>query len=173
VEDYVEAARRLARSGLNAEFLVAGTPDTGSPDCIPAETIETWRAEGHVKFLGHVDNIDNLLGSVDIVVLPSRYAEGVPRILLEAAASSAALITTDRPGCREIVEDGLTGLLIRPGDTEALTAALRSLIADPERRMQLGGAARRKAEQEFDEQFVIQSTMDVYRQTISPYAAVH
>jgi glycosyltransferase involved in cell wall biosynthesis len=173
VEDYVEAARRLASTGLEAEFLVAGTPDLGSPDCIPPETIEAWRAEGHVTFLGHVDDIDHLLGSIDIVVLPSRYAEGIPRILLEAAASSAALITTDRPGCREIVEDGLTGLLIRPGDTEALTAALQSLISDPGRRLQLGGAARRKAEAEFDEQFVIQSTMDVYRQTLSPNVALH
>ncbi|HEX9448466.1 MAG TPA: glycosyltransferase family 4 protein [Dongiaceae bacterium] len=166
IEDYVAAARALVPTGLSVDFLVAGTPDPGSPDSVPEETIEAWRAEGNVKFLGHVKDMDRLLSTVDVVVLPSRYAEGVPRILLEAAAASAALITTNRPGCREIVVDDVTGILVPPGDTSALISALKCLIVDPERRARLGLAARRKAQAEFEECRVIQATIDVYEEAI-------
>jgi glycosyltransferase involved in cell wall biosynthesis len=170
VDDYVTAARTLAASGIDADFLVAGTPDDGSPDSIPDETIDAWRAEGTVKFLGHIDNMDRLLGATDIVVLPSRYAEGVPRILLEAAASSAALITTDQPGCREIVEHEVTGILIKPGDAAALTSALKSLIQNPTKRIQLGLAARRKAQTEFEESYVTEATISVYDEAIMAHS---
>jgi len=162
IGDYVVAAGTLARAGVPADFLVAGTPDPGSPDSVPVETIEIWQNEGHVCFLGHVRDMDRLLSDVDIVVLPSSYAEGVPRILLEAAACGAAIITTDRPGCREIVVNNITGILLQPHDPSALASALKSLITDPVRRTKLGLAARRKAQQEFEESSVIQATIDVY-----------
>jgi len=166
VGDYVAAARSLTRAGLDADFLIAGAPDPGSPDSIPEKVIESWRAEDDVMFLGHVDDMDQLLKTVDIVVLPSRYAEGVPRILLEAAASAIALVATDRPGCREIVVHNITGVLVPPGDVAALADALRSLIVDPARRTALGQAARRKAQLEFEESQVIQATIEVYREAI-------
>ena len=166
VGDYVAAARSLTRAGLDADFLIAGAPDPGSPDSIPEKVIESWRAEDDVMFLGHVDDMDQLLKTVDIVVLPSRYAEGVPRILLEAAASSIALVATDRPGCREIVVHNITGVLVPPGDVAALADALHSLIVDPARRTALGQAARRKAQLEFEESQVIQATIEVYREAI-------
>jgi glycosyltransferase involved in cell wall biosynthesis len=166
VGDYVAAARALAGAGLAADFLVAGASDEGSPDSIPDKVIEGWRADGDVGFLGHVDDIDRLLKTIDIVVLPSRYAEGVPRILLEAAASSIAIVASDRPGCREIVEDNVTGLLIPPGDIAALTEALRKLIVDPVRRAELGAAARRKAQLEFEESRIIEDTIGVYREAL-------
>lgn len=165
IGDYVVAARTLVQAGVPADFLVAGTPDPGSPDSVPIETIEIWRKEGHVHFLGHVEDMDRLLSDVDIVVLPSSYAEGVPRILLEAAASAAAIITTDRPGCREIVEHDVTGILLQPHDPSSLASSLEDLIIDPERRGRLGLAARRKAQLEFEESSVVQATIDVYEET--------
>lgn len=162
IGDYVAAARTLARAGVPADFLVAGTPDPGSPDSVPLETLEIWRNEGHVCFLGHVRDMDRLLSDVDIVVLPSSYAEGVPRILLEAAACAAAIITTDRPGCREIVEHDVTGILLQPHDPSGLASSLEDLIKDPERRARLGLAARRKAQMEFEESSVVQATIGVY-----------
>jgi glycosyltransferase involved in cell wall biosynthesis len=166
VGDYVAAARALSGDDLAADFLVAGASDDGSPDSIPDKVIDGWRADGGVTFLGHVDDIDLLLKTVDVVVLPSRYAEGVPRILLEAAASSVALIATDRPGCREIVEHNVTGLLVPPGDIAALTESLRKLIIDPVRRAELGAAARRKAQLEFEESRIIEDTIGVYREAL-------
>lgn len=164
--EYVEAACALAQSGVAAEFLVAGAPDPGSPDSIPQRVIDAWAASGNVRFLGHVEHMDDLLKTIDIVVLPSSYGEGVPRILLEAAASSIALIATDRPGCREIVEHNVTGLLIPPGDVAALSSAIRMLILDPTKRAECGRAARNKVEAEFDESKVIEATMEVYREAI-------
>lgn len=166
VADYVAAAGALAQAGLPADFLVAGAPDHGSPDSIPEEAIAKWRDGTAVHFLGHVNDMDQLLKTVDIVVLPSRYAEGVPRILLEAAASSIAIVATDQPGCREIVEHNATGLLIAPSDVAALADALRSLIMDPARRSALGAAARRKAQTEFEESHVIAATIQVYREAM-------
>lgn len=166
VADYVAAAGALAQAGLPADFLVAGAADHGSPDSIPEAVIAGWRADTAVRFLGHVNDMDQLLKTIDIVVLPSRYAEGVPRILLEAAASSIALISTDQPGCREIVEHNVTGLLVQPGDVIALTEALRSLILDPATRVAFGAAARRKAQMEFEESRVIAATIQVYREAM-------
>jgi glycosyltransferase involved in cell wall biosynthesis len=166
VGEYVAAASAL-RTSLPVEFLIAGAPDGGSPDAIPDEQLDSWRAEGHVQFLGHVDDMSQLLQTVDIVVLPSSYAEGVPRILLEGAAASAALIATDRPGCREVIEHNVSGLLVPPGDVPALISALRTLIRDPVARVRLGQAARRKIEIEFEESKVVEATIDVYHQLLS------
>ena len=133
----------------------------------PDEQLDAWRAEGHVRFLGHVDDMSALLQTVDILVLPTKYAEGVPRVLLEGAAASAALIATDRPGCREVVEHNVSGLLVPEGDVSALVAALRTLILDPDARVRLGQAARRKIEMEFEESKVVEATIAVYHQLLS------
>ena len=175
VGEYV-AATRVLKSGQSVEFLLAGAPDKGNPDTIPDEQLDAWRAEGHVQFLGHVDDMSALLQTVDILVLPTTYAEGVPRVLLEGAAASAALIATDRPGCREVIEHNVSGLLVPEGDVSALIAALRTLILDPDARVRLGQAARRKVEMEFEESKVVEATIDVYHQLLStrePIANAH
>jgi glycosyltransferase involved in cell wall biosynthesis len=166
VAEYVAAATILKPS-VPAEFLLAGAPDPGNPDSIPPEQLSCWQAEGHVQFLGHVEDMSQLLKTIDIVVLPSNYAEGVPRILLEGAAASAALIATDRPGCREVIEHDVSGLLVPAGDLPALTAALKALILDPVARARLGQAARQKIELEFEEAKVVEATIAVYRQLLS------
>jgi glycosyltransferase involved in cell wall biosynthesis len=143
--------------------LLAGTPDPGNPAAIPTETLEAWTAEGLIEWLGHVDDMPALLGSVDVVVLPS-YREGLPKSLIEAAACALPLITTDVPGCREVVSDGVDGLLVPPKDAVALAAALARLQDDPELARRLGAAARIKALTEFDERIVIEKTLAVYEE---------
>jgi glycosyltransferase involved in cell wall biosynthesis len=108
----------------------------------------------------------SLLGSVDVVALPS-YREGLPRTLVEAAACGLPLITTDVPGCREVVSDGVDGLLVPMGDSEALAQAIRRLQDNPEFAYQLGDAARLKARAQFDERIVIQRTLEVYAELCS------
>ncbi|NMW23030.1 glycosyltransferase, partial [Rhodanobacter denitrificans] len=137
------------------------TPDPGNPAAVPEPAIREWVDEGLLTWLGHVDDMIGLLGSVDIVVLPS-YREGLPRTLVEAAACGLPLITTDVPGCREVVSDGVDGLLVPLGNSDALAQAIARLHDHPEFARQLGEAARRKARTQFDESIVIQRTMAVY-----------
>jgi N,N'-diacetylbacillosaminyl-diphospho-undecaprenol alpha-1,3-N-acetylgalactosaminyltransferase len=105
-----------------------------------------------------------IVGRADVVVLPSYYREGVPRVLLEAAAMGKALITTDTVGCREVVDDGVTGLLVPVKDAEALAHALVYLIHNPGLRERMGRAGREKMQREFDERQVVEKILQVYRQ---------
>ncbi|WP_430536855.1 glycosyltransferase [Pseudoxanthomonas suwonensis] len=118
-------------------------------------------AESVINWLGHVDDMPALLASVDIVVLPS-YREGLPKGLIEAAACGLPLVTTDVPGCREVVNDGVDGLLVPPRDAVALARAIARLQDDRGLAERLGEAARSKAMNEFDEKIVISKTLATY-----------
>lgn len=165
IAEYVDAARQLQRDGRALTFLLAGEPDVGNPSAIPEAILDEWVAEGLVKWLGHVDDMQALLATTDIVVLPS-YREGLPRGLIEAAACGLPLVTTDVPGCREVVTDGVDGLLVPARDADALAAAIARLHDDAELAARLGQAARTKALAEFDEKIVIARTMAVYRELL-------
>jgi glycosyltransferase involved in cell wall biosynthesis len=163
--EYVEAARNLHAEGRQIRFLLAGTPDAGNPAAVPEATLREWVKEGVLEWLGHVDDMPALLGSVDVVVLPS-YREGLPKTLIEAAACALPLITTDVPGCREVVTDGEDGLLIPAKDAAALAGAIRKLDDSPQLARRLGLAARAKALAHFDERIVIERTVEVYRSAL-------
>lgn len=167
VDEYVAATRQLREQGRAIEALIAGTSDPGNPASIPESTVRRWVDEGTLTWLGHVDDMVSLLESVHVVVLPS-YREGLPRTLVEAAACGLPLITTDVPGCREVVRDGIDGLLIPVKDSNALARAIQRLQDDPALARQLGDAARVKARTQFDERIVIQRTMDVYAELCHP-----
>lgn len=172
VAEYVAALRQLRDQGRAIDALLAGTPDPGNPAAVPEATIRDWVDEGLVSWLGHVDDMVGLLGSVDVVVLPS-YREGLPRTLVEAAACGLPLITTDVPGCREVVSDGIDGLLVPMGNSDALAQAIRRLQDNPEFAHRLGAAARSKARAQFDQSIVIQRTMEVYAELLhQPMASV-
>jgi glycosyltransferase involved in cell wall biosynthesis len=149
------------------DALIAGTSDPGNPAAIPESTVQGWVDEGVVSWLGHVDDMAALLASVHMVVLPS-YREGLPRTLVEAAACGLPLITTDVPGCREVVSDGVDGLLVPVKDSGALAYAIQKLHEDPALARQFGDAARIKARMQFDERIVIQRTLDVYAELCQP-----
>jgi glycosyltransferase involved in cell wall biosynthesis len=165
--EYVEAARQLRSECRNLRFLLAGDPDPGNPASVPEATVRAWAAEGVIEWLGHVDDMVSLLGSVQIVALPS-YREGLPRTLIEAAACGLALVATDVPGCREVVTDGVDGLLVPVRDAAALAAALRKLDDDRALCRRLGVAARAKALDRFDERIVVERTLEVYRELSTP-----
>ena len=167
IAEYVEAARRLRSEGRNLRFLIAGDPDPGNPASVPLPTVQAWAAEGAIEWLGHVDDMAALLAEVQIVALPS-YREGLPKTLIEAAACGLALVTTDVPGCREVVTDGVDGLLVQVRDADVLTAAIRRLDDDRALCRRLGNAARAKALSQFDERIVIERTLAVYRELQSP-----
>lgn len=159
--EYVEAARQLRAQGRDIVCLLAGDPDPGNPAAVPDATIRGWEAEGLVRWLGHVDDMPALFASVDVVALPS-YREGLPKGLIEAGASGLPLITTDVPGCREVVTHELDGLLVPVKDGYALAQAIARLQDDLALRQRLSVAARDKALREYDERLIVSRTVDVY-----------
>jgi glycosyltransferase involved in cell wall biosynthesis len=159
--EFVEAARKLRREGRALQFLLAGDRDPGNPAAVAESDVRAWQDEGVVEWLGHVDDMPALLAGVDVVVLPS-YREGLPRTLIEAAACALPLVATDVPGCREVVTDGVDGLLVPVRDAGALAGAIARLHDDPALAARIGAAARAKALACFDERIVIARTMAVY-----------
>lgn len=163
--EYAQAARLLRGCGAPVELLLAGDPDPGNPAAVPEATVRGWAEEGILQWLGHVDDMPALFRGVDIVALPS-YREGLPKGLIEAAASGCALVATDVPGCREVVTDGVDGLLVPARNAAELADAIARLAGDPVLRARLGGAARGKALERFDERIIVRSTLDVYRELV-------
>jgi glycosyltransferase involved in cell wall biosynthesis len=165
VREFIEAARQVRAAGRPIDFLIAGEPDPGNPAAVPIPQVREWVEAGLVQWLGHVDDMPALLRSVDAVALPS-YREGLPKTLIEAAACGLPLVTTDVPGCREVVTDGRDGLLVPARDSAALAAAVSRLHDDPVLRARLGAAARQKALTTHDERMVIARTLAVYRELV-------
>ena len=163
VGEYVEAARSLRAQWPRARFQLLGPLDASPRSGVPRAKLDAWADEGVVEYLGETDDIRPCLQAADCIVLPS-YREGVPRSLLEAAASARPLVTTDAVGCRDAVDAGVTGLLCAPRDSADLARQMRTLLQmQPQERSRMGLAGRRKMEQEFDERFVI----DAYRAQIA------
>jgi glycosyltransferase involved in cell wall biosynthesis len=166
VGEFVEAARILQAEARKVRFILAGTPDPGNPAAIPEELLRNWAASGPVEWLGHVDDMPALYAAADIVVLPS-YREGLPKSLIEAAACARPLITTDAPGCREVVSHEENGLLVPVCDAKALARAIARLCDDPALSRRLGLAARDKALAQFDERIIIERTILVYEELLA------
>lgn len=165
VGELVEAARFLRESGQNVRICLIGAPDPDNPSSIEEEVLRGWSRSGIVEWMGPVpnDEIAGIWKSAHIGVLPSYYGEGVPKSLLEAAASGKPLVVTDMPGCREVVVHEETGLLVQPRDSKALANAIVRLAEDPLLRMRLGLAARARVEQRFSLARVINQTLRLYR----------
>lgn len=163
VREFVEAARLLIQSGLPARFVLAGQPDAGNPSSISLTELEGWVSSGVVEHLGWVKDMPSAFRSSHIVCMPSYYGEGIPKSLIEAAASGRAIVTTDMPGCKEIVRHGVNGLLVPPRNVESLAEALKTLICSDEQRRRMGVAGRKLAEEEFSVERVTDSTLAVYQ----------
>jgi glycosyltransferase involved in cell wall biosynthesis len=122
---------------------------------VPRSAVDAWRAEGLIEYLGPADDVRPAIAAADCVILPS-YREGLPRTLLEAAAMAKPLITTDVPGCRQVVDEGMNGFLAQVRDARSLAdAMLRMIRLTPAQRAAMGAAGRAKMERQYDEKLVI------------------
>jgi len=162
IGEYVAAARVLRREGVSARFLLAGWRDSEHPGAIPESVIRGWHDEGVIEYVGHCKDMVGLLKESTIVVLASKYREGVPRVLVEAASMARPLIATDVPGCREVCIDGVTGTLVHAGDTAGLASAIAGMLANPTAAAQLGRNGRILVEKAFDLRRVVSETIAVY-----------
>jgi glycosyltransferase involved in cell wall biosynthesis len=160
VLEYVEAIRILKEKGIMARFALAGKADPGNPASIPDEQIEAWKRSNLVEWWGWQDNMPAALARTDIFCLPS-YREGVPNALLEATACGLPIVTTDTPGCRDVVTHGVNGLLVPVKNAQAIADALETLIKDPGLRHRMGNAGRKVAVN-FSNIKINQETLAVY-----------
>ena len=163
VGDFVAAARLLRDQGVDARFALLGNTHPSNKRAVPEAQLKKWDGDGDIEWWGRREDMPDVYASAHIVCLPSRYGEGVPRSLLEAAACGRAIVTTDIPGCREAVRAGETGLLVPQGDIAALSDALKTLIERPELRQRLGAAGRLLAEAEFSIERVVSQTLQIYQ----------
>jgi glycosyltransferase involved in cell wall biosynthesis len=153
-----DAARRLDDRYVVA---VIGPDDPAKPDALDRATVHA-ASEAGVRFLGMRDDVERLYHAMDLFVLPS-WREGFPRAAMEAAASGLPVVATDVRGCRQVVDHGMTGLLVPVRDAAALAAAITALGDDPARRRRMGAAAAERARAEFDERRVVDIVLDTYR----------
>lgn len=166
IAEFVEAAAMLRSGGVAARFALVGAPDAGNPSSVEVSQLERWKKQGLVEWWGWCEDMRAVYQAASIVCLPS-YREGAPKTLIEAAACGRAVVTSDAPGCREVVQHGYNGLLTPLKDSAALADNLRSLITDAELRRQMGANGRRRAVAEFSLERVLAETLSVYNGTIT------
>jgi len=159
-------AARLLKGRTQARFALIGEPDPGNPASIDTSSLEAWHKEGVIEWWGWQQDMASVYGNCHIVTLPTTYAEGVPTTLLEAAASGRPIVTTDAPGCRNVVKEGYNGYLVPPNDPPALADALLRLIEDAPLRQRMGAAGRQMVLEKFTSSQVNAATLEVYQQLL-------
>lgn len=162
VYQFVDAARVIKKKLPDTEFWLIGSIDPENPNSVSQKEVDDWAREGLINALGHRDDIPKLFSLSHIVTMPSFYGEGVPKVLIEAAACGRPIVTTDNPGCRDAVIDSTTGLLVPIKDSNALAIALFSLLSDDDRRIKMGQQARQFAVKEFDVNNVVLRHLEIY-----------
>jgi len=165
VGEIVDAARVLRANGATVQFRLVGDPDPENPESVPEATLRAWVDAGLVTWQRWSDDVPAAWRASHIAVLPS-YREGLPKSLLEAAASARPIVATDVPGCREIARDGVNALLVPPRDANALASAVARLARDGELRRTLGARGREIVVREFAEGCVIDETLALYRSVL-------
>ncbi len=159
VHEFVNAAALLGQKYPEVSFQYVGSPDEGNRFSVSEEFMKT---QSSIHYMGHQENIRHILSQSDIFVLPSFYREGLPRTSMEAASMGLPIVTTDVVGCRETVEDGVSGFLIPPQNVQSLADAIETLIIDPSLRQKMGQAGRKKAVREFDIGTIVEHHLHVY-----------
>lgn len=160
VEDFVNAAKFLNHRDIR--FVIVGAPDKGNPTSVTLADLANWTSRKNIEWWGYKDDMEEVIKLATIVVFPSYYNEGIPKILLEAASSGRPVITTDQPGCRDAIEDGVTGLLVPIKNPRILAQRIEYLILNPDLMAEMGKNARKLAEESFDVNAIVKSHMEIY-----------
>lgn len=162
IVEFVAAARLLKERGVSVRMVLAGDTDYGNPTAISEQMLQEWENSGAIEYWGFRQDMADILRNSNIVCLPS-YREGLSKALLEAAASGRAIVTTDVPGCRDVISEQFpNGLLVPAYESEALADAIQRLLDDPAFREELGRNGRKLAEREFSVALVQEKTMELY-----------
>ena len=165
--DTVVEAVRLLKGKSKARFALVGDIDPGNPTSVKETVLKGWEQEGLVEWWGFQKDMLSVYQNCSIVTLPS-LGEGLPTVLIEASACARPIVTTDVAGCRDVVNNGVNGLLVPPNQPKALAQALETLLNDPDQRLRMGKAGRRIVLGRFTDKQVNQETLSVYMETLGP-----
>ena len=157
--EFVAAAKHIK----SARFVVVGMLDEDSPDCVEKHRLQEWIDKGIIEYWGHKTNMNEIINKSSVVVLPSYYGEGLPKILIEAAACGKPVITTDHPGCRDAIISNKTGILIPKKDPNSLIRSIKYILSSEDKCYRMGIASRELAEKKFDIRNVIKSHLEIYK----------
>lgn len=164
IYEFIEAAQKIKSTYSNVEFYILGELYLKHPTSVSREKLEEWIESGLVIFLGKSDHVENELYKFDCIVLPS-YREGLSRVLLEASSMGIPAITSNVPGCIDVIEDGRNGFICKVKDSEDLYYQMRKFLSIPkEERIKMGKYGREKVVKKFDERFVIAEYLNVIEQ---------
>jgi glycosyltransferase involved in cell wall biosynthesis len=169
IREFVQSARILRQRGISAKdarFVIVGKPDSANPASLCLDELAQWTEEGVVELWGHRTDMPQVMEAAHVIVLPSYYGEGLPKVLIEAAACGRAVVTTDHPGCRDAIVPNKTGLLVPVKNALALADAIEYLIKNPDLRKKMGASGRALAEKEFAIEKIVAEHMKIYRKLL-------
>lgn len=172
IGEFVQAARDLKAEGVEARLVLVGRCDEDNPAAIGRAQLEQWVEEGAVEWWGHREDMPTVYGAATLIVLPS-YREGLPKVLLEAAACGRAIVTTDVPGCRDAVRDHLNGILVPPKDSASLAATIANLLSDHRTREAMGVQGREMVVTEWSGPRIIEQMLTLYREMLGASSVHH
>ncbi len=165
--EFVEAAALFKSRKIPARFILLGAIDKENPNAIPEEQIIEWAQKGWIEWQGHRQDMPAALADSHIVCLPSYYGEGIPKILIEAAACARPIVTTDVPGCREVVKQNVNGFLVPILNSRAVADAIQVLVDNAELRREMGQRSREIAKSHFSIDSVVTQTKRVYSELLA------
>jgi glycosyltransferase involved in cell wall biosynthesis len=161
IPEFVEVAKRIQNEWPQTKFLLAGEEDPVHPDAVTVKWLEEQKS---IQYLGRLSDVLPLLIEADLLLFPSYYREGLPRVILEAAATGLPTVAFDVPGVREAVQDGETGFLVPDRDVDALTRTVAELLENREKRLSMGREARKMVEDNFDIRAIQEQYLEIYRE---------
>ena len=166
VREFVQASKIICTDNKNVRFVLLGDTDPLNPESIKKSEISQWKEDGLVEIWGYRSDMNNIIPKANIVVLPSYYGEGLPKVLIEAAACGRVVITTDHPGCKDAITQK-TGVLIPIKNSEALADAIRDLLQNPQKAIKMGEAGRELAEQNYSIEKVCKKHIKIYKDLLT------
>lgn len=166
VREFINASKIVHENNQNVRFILVGDIDPLNPESIKKSELDQWKSEKVVEIWGHRDKMYKVIPKANIIVLPSYYGEGLPKVLIESAACGRAVITTDHPGCRDAISHE-SGLLVPVKDSVALANAIQELIQNPKKIVKMGVAGRELAERSYSIEGVCEAHMKIYKDLLS------
>ncbi|KJR40902.1 group 1 glycosyl transferase [Candidatus Magnetoovum chiemensis] len=167
VGEMIEAAKIFKTRNLPCRVVLVGKTDPENPNSVPDNILRQLNNDGIIQWWGYKENMAEIISMAHIIVLPTIYDEGVPKVLIEAASCARPIITTNMPGCRDIVRDNENGILIEPNDIDALTNAILKLMQSPELRDKMGKRGRAIVIEEFSTDIVVNTTTVIYENLLN------
>ena len=166
VYEFVQAAEKIKEKGIDSRFVLIGEPDAENPSSVPIEKLKQWNKAGNVEWWGGRNDMPKEISKSSIFCLPSYYGEGIPKVLIEAMSCARPIVTTDMPGCRDLVVNEENGIIVRPKDWINLSEAIEKLITDRELCKKMGLAGRKIAEENYSLKKITFQTLNVYEDLI-------